>query len=329
MVQSRFVFGVLNLPLRQDLICGPFKLSPIPRGQEALKEMSSLDTESIWSADGVLPLPESIDMSNPWDYIDQQPLVAMTLLLSFAERRFVEIVEPQVEKLVDGQWQASNYRSHLPLTGNPKGASWHNGHDHLQEFMNRCMPILSDQEQGQKQGLQLALQFYRTNFRPDFLEMQYLKTWMALEILYSRHLTSASIMERSRFKRVTKAIRLTLKDCKEDMFLKEHERLLMQDKLSEINRLSARRQGLRFFEGIFKEYPAQIVTEEDMRTFVNIRNDITHRGVMCDEGDQEYANRLHEQHRRLMRLLERTFLALMGQDANLMTFSWTHWKSGR
>src|SRR5215204_3954340 len=104
MVRARFGFGVLNLPLRQNLVCGPFTLSPIPEGQEELKKRRSFDTEPVWSADGVMPLPDGIDLDDPWKYIDQQPINQMQLLLSFAERRFVEVVEPQVQILEGGEW---------------------------------------------------------------------------------------------------------------------------------------------------------------------------------------------------------------------------------
>lgn len=328
MAQARFVFGVLNLPLDDDLVCGPFTLTPIPEGQEELKKRRSMDIRPVWSANGVLPLPEDIDLSDPWTYIDEQPITTMELLLSLAERRFVEIFQPQVQKLVDGKWQCSGARAHMPQIGDPYGVSWHYGHAHLQAFMDRCMPIVADPERGERQGLRLALQFYRTNFRHDFVELQYLKSWMALEILYSRHLDSTSITGASRFRCISKVIKMLLRDCQEKGFIEEHERSLMQEKLGEINRLSARLQALRFFEDIFRDYPAQTVTEEHMATFVKIRNDITHRGVMTHGGD-DYGQVLHEQHLRLQSLLERVFLAMMGQDANLMTFSWTQWTAGR
>lgn len=329
MVQARFVFGVLNLPLREELVCGPFTLVPIPDGQEELKKRKGMDTESVWSADGVLPLPEDISLRDPWSYIDEQPLQAMQLLLSLAERRFVEIIEPQVQKFVDGEWRFSNGRFHLPQYGNPHGTSWHHGHAHLQEFVNQCLPIVADPERGEKQGLRLALQFYRTNFRDDFVELQYLKSWLALETLYSQHIGSTTIMGSSRFRRISKAIKMLLSNCQAKGFIEEHEQLLMQEKLGEINRLSARVQALQFFENIFQNYPALAVTEEDMRTFVRIRNDITHRGLMTHDGEDDYGDVLHDQHMRLQSLLERVFLAVMGQDANLMTFSWTHWRAPR
>jgi len=329
MVHTRFVFGMLNLPLRQELACGPFTLTPIPEGQEELNIRGSMDTDPVYSAEGLIPLPNDIDQSDPWSYIDQQPIQAMELLLSFAERRFVEIVDPQVQIRWGDEWRVSNSRFHMPLLGNPYGVSWHHGHAHLQEFMNRCLPIVADPERGGRQGLRLALQFYRTNFRHDFVELQYLKSWLSLEILYSRHFDMKTIMEANRFRRISRAIKGLLENCHEKGYIEEHERAPMNEKLGEINRLSARMLGLRFFEDVFRDHPAQVVTEEDMKTFVRVRNDITHRGVMVHDGDDGYGQVHNQEHGRLQALLERVFLAMMGQDANLLTFSWTNWLAGR
>ena len=233
-----------------------------------------------------------------------------------------------MQNFIDGKWKYSGGRLHVAQIGNPYGVCWHYGHAHLQEFMHRCLPIVADPERGDKQGLRLALRFYRTNFRDDFVELQYLKSWMAMEILFSCYLDSMSIMRSGRFGRVSEAIKTLLGNCQEKGFIEQYERSLMQEKLGELNRRSARRQSFQFFEDIFSDFPAQTVTEEDIKVFVKIRNDIMHRGVMSREGADDYGEVLLTQHMRLMSLLKRVFLAMMGQDANLMAFSWTEWLEG-
>jgi hypothetical protein len=328
MTQARFVFGVMNLPLRRDLTCGPFILSPVPEGQAELMKRGSMDREPVFSAEGVMPIPDELESGNFWAYIEQQPINQTQLLLSLAERRYVEVFSPTIQHWIDGEWQDTGSRFDMPLGGNPHGVSWHHGHDHLQEYMSRCLPILADPERGEKQGLRLAIQFYRTNFRDDFVELQYLKSWLALETLFSRHRDSASILNRSRFDKISKAIGILLKNCQTKGLIEEGERVLMRDKLNEINRLSAKVQALRFFEDVFKDHPAQVVTQEQMDTFAAVRNGITHQGVMRHKGEGDYGDVLNHHHGRLKSLLERTFLAMMGQDANLMSFSWEMWLAG-
>ena len=102
----------------------------------------------------------------------------------------------------------------------------------------------------------------------------------------------------------------------------------MAEKVSELNRMSARRQAAQMFASIFEDYPAQRVSEEDLKRFVTIRNDITHRGVAdVPWSELAYEQELHIQHMRLKSLLERAFLALLGERPNLMEFGWEHWTS--
>jgi hypothetical protein len=187
---------------------------------------------------------------------------------------------------------------------------------------------LADSERGKKLGLRLALQFYRTNFRDDFVEMQYLKSWLVLEILYSRHSKISTIVSTNRFSRVRNAMSLLLRNCEQQGSLTNLERKQMSQKLGDVNRVGARAQALRFLDDIFADHALQRVSEEDLDVFYRIRNGIAHGGVMRHDGEG-YQELLLLQHMRLKSLLERVFLAMLGEQANLMTFSWTHCYAGR
>jgi hypothetical protein len=326
--RTRFAFGVMNLALQRDIRCGRFVLTPIPSRQEELSRRTSLDSEPVVSAIGTLTLPVSVDADAAWEYVDGQPVNEIMLLLSFAQRRYVDIVNPELQVLRDGTWQFWATRFHIPLPGNPQGVSWLFGHDELQAFVDRCLPLVAEADRGGSQGLRVALQLYRTNFRDDYVEMHYLKTWMALEVLYARHEAGGLIVDPARFKGVERGIKMALKALQSQGMLIDEERRLMQEKVAELNRLAARRQALRFFANVFAQYPAQRVTDDDLKTFIEIRNHITHAGVMASPIEGGYGTTLNHQHGRLRSLLERVLLALLGQEANLMAFSWTEWLAG-
>jgi hypothetical protein len=82
-----------------------------------------------------------------------------------------------------------------------------------------------------------------------------------------------------------------------------------------------------FFEQLFRDYPAQDVTEEELRRFRRLRNDIVHRGAGREAEDP--VTMLHQEHMRLRSLVERAILALFEQHPNLMDFSWREWRAAR
>jgi hypothetical protein len=116
-----------------------------------------------------------------------------------------------------------------------------------------------------------------------------------------------------------------------DGHISEDERDLIVDKIAELNRPASRRQAGEFLSSVFENYPAQIVSDEDLTNFIRIRNEITHSGVMShrDLQGREYSDAVHAEHMRLKSLMERVFLAMLGQRPNLMKFSWELWLMGR
>lgn len=173
------------------------------------------------------------------------------------------------------------------------------------------------------------MQFYRTNFRPDFVENQFMRTWQALEILYSRGSISNLNVTKATFRRVRQGLKSALSELERRETISESEAKSLASKLIELNRKSALEQALNFLRKQLEPFPAQVVKEVDMELFIKIRNQITHGGVMAAPETEDYGQFLHHQHMRLKSLLDRVFLAMLGQDANLMTFSWEHCYSGR
>lgn len=328
MARLRYVFNLLNMPLKGELKAGPFLLTPIQEGQEDLRKQTSMDTEPVIGVAGVLPISENLEDRAWWTFIDQQGLRQVELLLSFAERRFVEVHAPEVQAFVGDEWVTWSVRQHMPMIGNPHGVAWHCGHAHLQDYIDRCLPLLTDSHIGEESGLRLALKMYRSNLRNDFVELQYLKTWMVLEVLYSSG-TAENIVDKNRFPRVRRAVRSTLDRLYAEGRIREEERNRVELKLPELNRTATFDRAMALLERVFVDYPAQDVTEEEMRSFIHIRNSITHQvvSILPDIGETE--DPLHVEHMRLMSLLERVILAMFGQDANLMNFSWRHWFDAR
>jgi hypothetical protein len=328
MVRTRYIFNMLNLPLKDEVKYGPFTLKPIDEGQAELRKRRSMDSDPVISAIGELPIPEEVGRDERWSYVDSQPLREMELLLSFAERRYVEAYNPSIQRYENGEWKFDSWRQHLSHFGQPHGVAWYVRQSDLQAYMERCLPILSDQERGKKSGLLLALEMFRSNFQDDFVELQYLKTWIALEILYSRYFKRDRILTEGRFARVRRAVRVVLIELQGEGQLDEAQFGLITAKLPELNRQAAADQALRFVDEILAEYPAQDVTSDEMQLFVKIRNSITH-GLTAGLPEDAYGDRLHEEHMRLKSLLERIILAMLGQDANLLTFSWRYWMQPR
>ncbi|MGH2548207.1 MAG: hypothetical protein ACRDHN_02395 [Thermomicrobiales bacterium] len=324
---SRYIFGVTNLPLTEELRCGRFILNPIPEGQEDLKKLNSMsaECEGVVSAAGRLDIPDELSGSNAWAYVDDQKWGHVELLLSFAHRRSIQMVRPQLIRRSGHKWSWAGTRAHFALPGNPDGVSWYFGHDELQTFMNDCLPQLSTKDDDGRSPLVQALNFFCTNYREDFVELQYLKTFMAFEILYSSYGDDPRILSDRTFESVVaKPLRSRLKDISAEVLSNEAQEK-MRDKIPELNRSPARRQASAFLERTFADYPAQRVSVEDVGQFIKIRNQIAHSGRMDHrEVDREYSDVLYEQYMRLSSLMERVFLARMGQRPNLMEFTWEY-----
>lgn len=142
MSHRRIAFGILNLPLSQQLEAGPFILNPVSSGQEELSKRSSMNTDPVVSAEGQVDVPS--DSADGWDYFHTLPIGQMEILLSFAERRFVEICSPRRQHYEENEWVNRGWHFHQATIGDPTGVSWHHGHDHLQKYLTRSLPILTD-----------------------------------------------------------------------------------------------------------------------------------------------------------------------------------------
>jgi len=253
----------------------------------------------------------------------------MELLLGFAERRFIEICNIEIQEQNGNEWITTGRLYHRPTLGSSSGVSWHHGHNHLQDFLINALPKLLVPEFGEGVGVRQALQFYRTNFHDDFVELQYLKTWIAIEILFSRDHENAPIFGSSRFKKFTDKLSDLIDVLPLEPRLTETEKKGVLSKLGELRRPPAIDQAMRFLTRVLKPFPEQTVSEEDLSRFIAIRNKITHGGTIEVPKDLDYPEFLNQEHHRLQSLLERVLLAMFDQDANLMSFSWANWLAGR
>jgi len=309
--------------------CGPFTLVPEPQGQVELSKSRSTDDESAVSAIGSMEIPPDLPEAERWSYALTEPLHSLLLLLSFAERRYIDFTSPELQIRRNGEWVFKAMHTHFPVNGIPYGVSWHYGHKHLHEIIEKCLPVLTDRDRIKNRTIRQALQHLRCNYLDGFVERQYLETWTAVEILIYGHLGERSIVEEKTFNKVRKEISRILKNLEDEEILTSSQRGLMKNKLRELNRPSIRTLASEFFATVFADHPAQVVNDMDISNFVAIRNEIAHQGVMSRSRQGDYEDVLSCEHMRLKALLERTLLVLLGIDANLLNFSWTNYLAGR
>lgn len=337
---TRVRFAVVNLPIKRDLRCGPFLLSPVEDVDKIVKRLKLFTAPSTITAVGTYSLPNPLP-EDPWPEVNRA-IQTMDRLLTFAHRCRVHVVRRTREEWNSGQWVSRDSPIHFFSEGHHRPRPWYFRQDALEGFLARNFPKLVDAEYAESTGLGLALAFYDEVFSDYVTELRYLKTWLGFEILYSRNQDASGLMPRSGFKKVRQLLDQALKQAVQDDLLGEAERESIREKLGELNRLSAVRQSLRFLDKTFEGYPSQDVTEDEMRAFVKVRNDIVHRGEMQPEthrslngdgdrelDDEDYARDLARQQRRLLALFERVVLAMLGEHPRLMDVSWRESKTSR
>jgi hypothetical protein len=323
---ARIKFDVINLPVRRELHCGPFVLSPVEHIDEAIEALKGFDSEPVVTAVGTFPVGEVVSLDNVYAPF-WAPAGALECLLSFAQRCHIQFIRPTVEVEVGGRWESGGWHSWMLRAGRATGVSWYVTVDELQGFLERSYPKVLDPEFGEAKGMRLAFAFYALTHGDDALEVCYLKTWIALEILYSRG-TRGLILSRRAFDRITKRVKESLKACVDEGLLGDDDRAAIQRKLPELNRFSTADLVTRFLQDLFTDYPAQDVTEKEIQRFIQLRNEITHTGSVA-RLTEDYMGELHAERMRLKALLERVLLAMLGERPNLMQFSWRNWRYGR
>lgn len=256
-----------------------------------------------------------------------QPARSLELLLSFAHRCRIQFVEPTFEVEREGRHESSAWHSYVVRRGRTRPCGWYVWQRELEAFLEHAYPKLRDPSFREDTGVELALAYYDANHAEDELEMNYLKIWTAVEVLVGRSGGGRGILAKQRFRVVCQRLEDALVRLQDVEIITEAERETLRGGLPFLNQQPWRVQAWAFFERLFRDYPAQDVTEEELRRFRQLRNDIVHRGARSEA--EELVTVLHQEHMRLRSLVERAILALFHQRPNLMDFTWREWRAAR
>jgi hypothetical protein len=328
---ARIGFRVLNLPLERPLRCGPFAFTIDGDPQQIDEQLRELrDDQALVTASGVADL--SLLPGQPTTALEAfrafwQPARSLELLLSFAHRCRIQFVDPTFEVEREGRWEPSAWPSYIVRQGRTRPLGWYVLQRELEAFLEHAYPKLCDPSFRERTGVELALAYYDADHAEDELEVNYLKVWTSVEVLVARSGSSHSILAKQRFDVVRKQLEDALVRLQGQGIIKETDRELLRGGLGALNQQPWRVQAQVFFEQLFRDYPAQDVTEEELRRFRRLRNDIVHRGAGREAEDP--VTMLHQEHMRLRSLVERAILALFEQHPNLMDFSWREWRAAR
>lgn len=264
----------------------------------------------------------------------------LELLLSFACRRHVQIRFPGLYLQRDGDWVLHAEGGGWDFPGATEGVGWYYGEEELAAFLAHAYPRMVDQFdelRGGKQrtGLRLALRLLDTARGDLPLELQYLHTAMAFEVLVNASRYSVPIFPEDQFPTIKQAISAALRTLPEEVRPSDEQLKSIEKQFPNLNRLSLMDRAFDFLTATLKPYPKQEVTRSDLRCFIDIRNAITHSGSMRDAGKtckasrelkEDYGLHLHTEYMRLKSLLERVVLAMLEYNCRLLDFPWQHWE---
>lgn len=259
----------------------------------------------------------------------------LNLLLSFVLRRHVEMAAPGIYLMEDGEW---HYRGGggqlLSFPSGSPGSALVSGTDELKSFLEHSyFRMVNDFDELQvtrrTRRLALALRLLISSRSTVGLELEYLQTWMAFEILVTHSAASEPMFKGNEFKPVRDALSATLKDLEREEKLSSDQRVKMSEMLAALQRPSITRRSREFFDQVFDRFQVQQVSRDDLRRFIGIRDSIAHAGSVrfaeALDGDSDSANYsqlLHRQHIRLTALLERVILAMLDFECDLLNAPW-------
>ena len=314
MVNTRVGFAVFNLPIEQVLRCGEIRLEPVTEIAQVLERLQHPDPQSEVTAEGTWPLGMLNPDENVWAKVGRS-LVALELLLSFAHRCHIRVGRVRSEGEVDGEWRRHSIPSRTVRDGKAHATPWCLGHRELEGFLSRAHPKFLTPTLAEDQGLRLALAFLAETYTHDVEELNYLKTWIAFEVLYSRGV-KAQILTGGQEKRVKHTIREYLQAEVAAERLRPEQMAAVEEKLPELRRLSTAAQAAQFCDRVFRNYePVQKATADELHALSTVRNDLAHTGAAKVE-------RLPEKLRQLTSLVERVILAMLDERPHLMEVPW-------
>ena len=335
--QARLSFGVLNLLIKREVQCGPFLVTPRKNIEEIRTRLERLGAKSEITAIGTYPLALPL-AHDPWAEL-WEPAAVMERLLSFFSRCHVQIVSPTIEMETPDGWKP--YRRHYYAVEYGRARSTYLNTGELESSLARCYPKLLDREYAESSGPRLALAFYDQIFADDVTELQYLKTYLAFEVLYSRNVRTTEVLSDDAFTELRGRFEALLMLEVEEGRLGGAERAAIGNKLIELNRLSAVSQIRGFLSLVFEGYAHQEVMSREIRAFTQIRNDIVHSGEMTattqklltnvhrgtgERVGDDYVRDLHREFSRLKSLLDRVVRAMFEEQSTRMETSWRYWR---
>ncbi|HZU12259.1 MAG TPA: hypothetical protein VFB58_05425 [Chloroflexota bacterium] len=364
--RARFFFDVTNLPLERDLASHGFVISALPDPKGLAKSLAETDATHVTTGHGHYDL--SIEAPGPGE--DVNPFIraadtqfgraadALTILLSFASRRSVQFLDPHLyvevsddeppvpphlvvesDAVVWRYFGGTSLRGVFP--GRAYGHPWYFTQDELEGFLDRNFDRLlreSDESSADESaGLRLAMHHLNASRVDDWLEWKFEKAWTALEGLIGRSPESRKRLPlpQEQFRKVREKIKEAINTLPDEIRPGRSERDAMSAKIGELNREAIIPSAMRFFKRVFAEHEYQEVTEADLRTFLAIRNSITHTGIMDLDAlklpvgfPYDYGTVLPHEHERLDSLVERVVLALLGERPHLMDVPWQDWRNG-
>lgn len=349
--RAEYRFSLLNLTLNAEFSCGPFTITPLEDNEGLMDRDGPRGDDNVRSGRGKYDIDGTAPDNgayNAWanqayDEFARRAEV-IDLLLSFAQRRHVQIFEPHIYVQKNGEWQFRGGGRLYPVyRGSFRGLPWYLREADLIAFMQhsyRRMTDELDEVQGGEQslGLRLALRLLDAARMTEMeaLEVQYLKLWMAFEILVNAATSGGRIVDTTSFSTVKKEVQAAIRPILKKHGLTKDQRDAIYTKLGELNRRSAGERAHLFLMDKFAPYPIQQVRESDVARWVDIRNAITHRGIMqIHDPDSEYgrtrdyAQTLGHEYFRLKSVLERVIWALLDWPARpLLELPWQSYRLG-
>jgi hypothetical protein len=331
--EMRVRFEVVNLPIRQPLRVAQFEISPREGIEQRLKRLQGFMPDTEVTADGIYAVHGAPSPASAFEAF-RQDMRALELLLTFAHRCHVQAINPCVEVFDRNEWRFAYWGTYLEFPGRANAAPWYGHQLELASFLGRAYPQLRNEAFVKDTRLLLALSLYDQALGELRLEIEYLKRWMALEILVGDYRQSSSPppLEQKLFDAAVRPrLRSVLKELNDEGRITTGQEKWLAGQVKGLNSPSRSRDAhdiKAFLDSVFMSYPAQQIDLLEINRFFQIRNAIVHRGWMDLDAD-DVGTELGEESGRLRSLLERVILARLGESPNLMNFSWRKYLPAR
>lgn len=325
----RIEFVVTNLPLKRKLIIEEFEIQPFEDNAEICKRLRKANAESEPTAMGIYWLGHGNSGDSFWDrYFEKSN--KLTLLLCFAYECTIDFVRPVHSRFNGSDWEFWGMHSYIPRQGNAAALSCQFNHSQLEEFLARTLPQMLDGEFTKRTGLTLAMSLYQQANAEQIVEMEFLKDWMAIEIMVHRcKIASDPLRPAAQFNPVREMLETQLRARQSQLSIPDDVLDHYIAKLPNLNSRGLEKKIVTFFERAFRNYDAVNVTSQDVRVFFKLRNKIVHQGVVGpEELVWHYEDELDREVRRLRALLELVILAYLDETPQIKEYSLHVWRAG-